>query len=173
MTRRVIDPATTSSLQIQEPSLLLGLVFVYVVKPKDSRLQQKIFCIKRPVFSLLSPKLLNSSNLSGSSFAIIHLCKICYFSAIVPTPSPLFTPSSCTPLLSFTHSSPLAVSWHLRLKSPVLNPELLSVACLLWQIFRFRGSQLATTTTMMVGFDNYPSILSSSWILIDTRRQRR
>lgn len=162
MTRRVIDPAATSSLQIQEPSLLLGLVFVYVVKPKDSRLQQRIFFINRPVFSLLSPKLLNSSNLSGSSFTILHLCKICYFSPIVSNPPLLFTPPSCTPLLSFIHSSPLAVSWHLRLKSPVLNPELLSVACLLWQISRFRGSQPATTTTMMVGFDNYLSILSLS-----------
>lgn len=173
MTPRVIDPATTSSLQIQEPSLLLGLVFVCAVKTKGSRLQQRIFCLNRPDFSLLSLKLLNSSDLSRSSFAILRLCKICYFFSIVPTPPLLFTLPSCTPLLSFTHSSPLVVSWHPRLKSLVLNLELLNVVCLLWQISRFRGSQPATITTMMVSFDSYLSVLNLSRILIETRRQRR
>lgn len=116
--------------------------FIYAVNANIVS-QKILFCLNRPVFSPSLLKLFNTLRPFRifSRFVALLLSSKCLRHHYSLTPSP------CTPLFSSTLSSLLLAPCPLRPKRPRSCPGLLSLACLPWQISRFRGSQATTVTT--------------------------
>lgn len=136
-------------------SVVIGKFSLTYVADLEIVLKQKPFCINRPVSSALSLELLNTLRLFWIFFRFITSLQICRSLQKCLRRYYFFIHQSCTPPSSFTLSSPLAVSCRLRSKTR-LCPVLLSLACLLLPISRFRDSQATTVTkrikTVTVGF---------------------